>query len=78
MQRVAEAGRLRVGVEQAVRMIHAAGIGVILSLIGAEPEDRDPALSEATREAILAAVTTDAATPMRRPAKTGSPAAPSP
>ncbi len=57
--RVAEAGRLRVGVERAARMIHAAGVGVTLALIGTEPEDRDPALSEATREAILAAVTTD-------------------
>jgi hypothetical protein len=61
VQRVAESGRLRVGVEQAARMIHAAGMGVVLSLIAAEPRDRDPALSEATREAILAAVTTDAA-----------------
>ncbi len=60
VQRVAEAGRLRVGVESAVRMIHAAGSGVTLTLIGTRPEERDPALSEATREAILAAVTTDA------------------
>jgi AcrR family transcriptional regulator len=59
VRRVAEAGRLRVGVERAARMIHAAGSGVTLALIGAEPEDRDPALSEATREAILAAVITD-------------------
>ena len=59
VQRVAEAGRLRVGVERAVRMIHAAGSGVTLTLIGTKPGDRDPALSEATREAILAAVTTD-------------------
>ena len=61
VQRVAEAGRLRVGVESAARMIHAAGSGVTLTLIGTEPKDRDPGLSEATREAILAAVTTDAA-----------------
>lgn len=59
VQRVAEAGRLRVGVERAARMIHAAGSGVTLTLIGAEPGDRDPGLSEATREAVLAAVTTD-------------------
>src|SRR5918998_4456856 len=59
VRRVAEAGRLRVGVERAARMIHAAGSGVTLALIGTEPEDRDPALSEATREAVLAAVTTD-------------------
>ena len=58
VQRVAEAGRLRVGVERSAQMIHAAGCGVTLTLIGAGPEDRDPALSGATREAILAAVTT--------------------
>jgi AcrR family transcriptional regulator len=59
VQRIAEAGRLRVGVERAAGMIHAAGMGVVLSLIAAEPEDCDPGLSEATREAVLAAVTTD-------------------
>lgn len=59
VQWVAEAGRLRMGVERAAQMIHAAGMGVTLILIGTEPEDRDPALSEMTREAILAAVTTD-------------------
>jgi AcrR family transcriptional regulator len=56
---IAEAGRLRVGVEHAAGMIHAAAMGVVLSLIAAEPGDRDPALSEATREAVLAAITTD-------------------
>ena len=60
VQRVAEAGRLRVSVERAADMIHAAGMGVVLSLIAAEPEDRDLSLSEMTREAILAAATTDA------------------
>ena len=59
MLRVAEVGRLRVSVEHAARMAHAAGVGVTLTLIGTRPGDRDPALSEATREAILAAVTTD-------------------
>ena len=59
VQRLAEAGRLRVGVERAARMIHAAGSGVTLTLIGMKPEDLDPALSEATREAILADIITD-------------------
>jgi len=59
VRRVAEAGRLRVSVERATNMIHAAGCGVTLTLIGAKPADRDPALSETTREAILAAVTSD-------------------
>jgi len=57
---VAEAGRLRVGVDRATRLIHAAGVGVVLTLIAAEVAVRDLAVSDLTREAILAAVTTDA------------------
>lgn len=56
-ERVARAGRLRVPVKAAARMIHAAGMGVTLSLISGECEDPD--LSPRTREAVLAAVTTD-------------------
>ena len=59
VQRVAEAGRLRVGVERAAEMIHASCSGVVLSLIAARVEDRDPGLSETMREAILAAITTE-------------------
>jgi len=62
VRRVAEAGRLRVGVELAARVIHSAGRGVTLTLIGMRPEDRDPRLSEITREAVLAALTTGAGT----------------
>ena len=58
VQRLAEAGRLRVGVESATRMIHAAGVGVVLTLIATKDADRDIAVSTLTREAILAAVTT--------------------
>ena len=39
-------------------MIHAAGCGVTLTLTCTDPAERDPALSETTREAILAAITT--------------------
>ncbi|GLY76326.1 TetR/AcrR family transcriptional regulator [Actinoallomurus iriomotensis] len=54
---VARAGRLRVPVRAAADMLHAASVGVTLKLIsGDEP---DPELSPRTREAILAAVTTD-------------------
>jgi len=60
VRRVAEAGRLRVGVDRATRLIHAAGVGVVLTLIAAEVAVRDLAVSDLTREAILAAVTTDA------------------
>lgn len=59
VQRVAAAGRLRVEADRAAAISHAAGIGVTLSLLALRPEDRDPHLSEMTREAVLAAITTD-------------------
>ncbi|MFC7980870.1 TetR family transcriptional regulator [Streptomyces sp. NPDC057336] len=60
--RVAEAGRLRVGVEEAAAMIHAAGVGVTLTLISADAAGRladHEGLSERTREAVFAALVTD-------------------
>jgi AcrR family transcriptional regulator len=57
VERVAEAGRLRLGVEQAAQMIHAASQGVTLSLLGARPEERDLTLSTLVREAILTTIT---------------------
>ncbi|WUI02348.1 TetR/AcrR family transcriptional regulator [Spirillospora sp. NBC_00431] len=57
---VADAGRLRVPVDTAAAMLHAAGAGVTLALIaGAD----DGALSARTREAILAAVTVPSGAP---------------
>lgn len=56
VQRVAEAGRLRVGVERAADMLTAAGGGVALVLIAQGGAGGDRALSVATREAILAAI----------------------
>ena len=55
--RVAQAGRLRVSVPHAARLIAAAGRGATLSLIDAPPAARDPRLSDALREAVLAAIT---------------------
>lgn len=54
---VAVAGRLRVSVPRAVRLLIAAGIGVTLSLIAIPPEEQDPQLSAAMREAVFAAIT---------------------
>ncbi|CAL9373619.1 hypothetical protein SUDANB121_00923 [Nocardiopsis dassonvillei] len=54
--RVAEAGRLAVDAETAAEMIHSACTGVVLRLI--ERGGDDPRLSEAVREAVLAAVVT--------------------
>ncbi|NYI04823.1 TetR/AcrR family transcriptional regulator [Allostreptomyces psammosilenae] len=53
----ARAGRLRVPVEEAAGMVFAAGIGVTFTLLGT-PEASHGDLSERTREAVLAAVTT--------------------
>lgn len=58
VQCAAEAGRLRVSVEHAATMIGAAGVGVTLALIARGASARDTTLSAATREAVLAAVTT--------------------
>lgn len=64
VQRVAAAGRLRISVERAAQVIHASGVGVTLTLLTRPPEHRDLRISGLTREAVLAAVTTDAATGM--------------
>ena len=72
VRRVAAAGRLRVDVDRATRLIHAAGVGVVLTLSAVEGEARDLAVSDLTREAILAAVTTGAAPPGGSAAETGT------
>ena len=65
--RIAEAGRLRVGVPDAVRVIAAAGAGATLSLIAAPPEARDPKLSATVRDAVIAAVTVPDQSPAAAP-----------
>lgn len=57
VERIAAAGRLTVSVETGASMVHAAGIGVTLSLIGTAPEDRDLDLSERLREATINSIT---------------------
>ncbi|MEV6872384.1 TetR/AcrR family transcriptional regulator [Amycolatopsis sp. NPDC051128] len=58
VSRVAEAGRLRVSVERAARLVHATGMGVVLSLIATPEDERDPELSETARETVLARILT--------------------
>ena len=55
--RAAEAGRLKVSVPHAARLMHASGRGVVLSLISSRPEDRDPKLAGSMRDAVFAAIT---------------------
>ena len=56
--RIARAGRLRVSVPHAVQLMVAAGMGATLLLIATPPEARDLKISAATREAMIAAITT--------------------
>jgi AcrR family transcriptional regulator len=60
VRRIAAAGQLTVSVDRAAEMVHAAGMGVVMTLLAVEPEDRDPALSSQMREAVLSAITAPA------------------
>ncbi|MFI6906112.1 TetR/AcrR family transcriptional regulator [Nonomuraea sp. NPDC050394] len=55
--RAAAAGLLRVPVERAAQIVHAACMGLTLSLISLPPEERDLPASAALRESVLAAIT---------------------
>lgn len=57
--RAADAGRLRVPVAQATRVIHAATTGATLALIGEAPSERDLTVSARLRGTVLAPITTD-------------------
>lgn len=62
VSRIAQAGQLRVSVSHAANLLAAAGSGVTLSLIATAPEARDPKLSTAMREAVIAAITVSSTT----------------
>lgn len=65
---IAMAGRLRVSERRAAHLVHAAGHGTTLTLIAMPDHERDHELSPMARDAIIAAITTDApasATPER-------------
>lgn len=63
--RIAEAGRLKVSVPHAVRLITSAAKGVVLSLIAMPVSDRDPGLANSMCDAILAAIATNASADQR-------------
>ncbi|POX58413.1 TetR family transcriptional regulator [Streptomyces sp. Ru62] len=58
MTRVAAAGRLRMSVERAAAVMHAAGVGVVSTIINAPPESWDLEAVDTTRDIVFAAVTT--------------------
>ncbi|WP_440105016.1 TetR/AcrR family transcriptional regulator [Streptosporangium sp. H16] len=60
VRRVAATGRLRVPERRAVELIHAAGTGVVLTLLATPPEHRDLDLADAMYEAVTRSILTDA------------------
>lgn len=54
---IASKGRLATSQERAVDLIHAMGVGTVLSLLAQPEPGRDPGLSTAAREAVIAAIT---------------------
>lgn len=60
IERIAAAGRLAVSVETGAAMIHAAGTGITLTLIGTPPEERDLDLPRRLREATISSITGEA------------------
>ncbi|MFI5837548.1 TetR/AcrR family transcriptional regulator [Micromonospora sp. NPDC051300] len=60
VHRLAAAGRLRVPEPHAVDLIHAAGVGVVQTLLASPPERRDPALPDAMLDAVLGRILTAA------------------
>jgi AcrR family transcriptional regulator len=63
VRRVAAAGRLTVTIDRAAEMVHAAGMGVVMTLLAVESEQRDLTLSSQLREAVLTAITARADSP---------------
>ena len=57
---IALTGRLRTSEKRAVDLIQAAGVGTVLTLLAQEEGERDEALSETAREAVIAAITSAA------------------
>ncbi|MFC4120420.1 TetR/AcrR family transcriptional regulator [Nonomuraea zeae] len=75
VHRVAATGRLRVTERRAVELIHAAGTGVVLTLLATPPEDQDPGLADAMYDAVMRAVLIDAPPSVPAPGDDGTTAA---
>jgi AcrR family transcriptional regulator len=60
MRMLAACGRLRVGEELAADLIRAGGCGAVFTMLALPEAQRDPALSISAREAMIAAITTEA------------------
>lgn len=56
IRRLAQTGVLRVSERRALEMVHAAGTGAVLTLLGTPHERRDPGLADALFEAVVSAI----------------------
>jgi AcrR family transcriptional regulator len=63
IRNIALAGRLRVSEERALGLVTAMGTGTVLTLLRQPEGQRDLGLADAAREAVVAAITSEAATP---------------
>ncbi|WP_041778661.1 TetR/AcrR family transcriptional regulator [Beijerinckia indica] len=59
VERIARSGRLKMPVERAVALIHAAGVGTVATLLSTPEGQRDPQLSTLALEAVLASLVTE-------------------
>jgi AcrR family transcriptional regulator len=57
--RIAEQGRLCMGVERATKLLQAAGVGMVITTLAVPPRDRDDRLFVILRENTLRAILTD-------------------
>ncbi|MGW8537979.1 TetR/AcrR family transcriptional regulator [Rhodococcus qingshengii] len=62
IHRIAEAGRLRINETRATQLVHALGGGITLAIIATPRDHRDLTVSHLAREAVIAAITTEAPT----------------
>ncbi len=60
VHRIAEAGRLAVGEDRAVALIHAAGTGAVHTLLATPPDERDAGVPDVLLEAVLRQILVDA------------------
>lgn len=58
MRRVAATGRLRLSPDAAADLLHSAGVGVILTMLGTSPVERDPGLADTMYEAVTRRILT--------------------
>ncbi|MET0404255.1 MAG: TetR/AcrR family transcriptional regulator [Cystobacter sp.] len=63
IRNIALAGRLRVTEERALGLVSAAGTGAVLVLLRQPEGQRDPGLADTAREAVMAAITSEAPPP---------------